>query len=387
MEHGSAQSVMIVTGEASGDMHGANLVKEMCSLRPDLQLYGMGGKAMREAGVKILCDASAVSVVGVFEVFSQLSEILKAQKLLRSFLKKSRPSLLILIDLPDFNLLLAKYAKKLSIPVYYYITPQIWAWRTGRVKTIASRVDQLGVILPFEEQFFRQHNVRATYVGHPLLDSVKLTLDDEAFRKKYALASDARCIGLFPGSRKKEIRMLLPTFLQSARLLQEKISEKFCFLIPIASTLTKEDILAAGAAHYRDTLDLRFIESDRYELMHSCESVVATSGTVTLELAILKVPMVVCYKFAYLTYLLGKLLVRGVKRFSLPNLIAGKDIVAELLQQQANPERIVAELSPLLKNGTSREKMLMGLEEVRDKLGSSGASRKAAQLAIAMLEQ
>ena len=379
--------VLIVTGEASGDMHGAKLAQSISSLRPEIQLFGMGGKAMLEAGVEIICDAEKVSVVGIFEIFSQLIEIAHAQKLLRAFLREKRPSLLIIIDLPDFNLLLAKVAKELHIPVFYYITPQVWAWRTGRVATIADRCSQLGVILPFEEEFFRKHGISARYVGHPLLDSVSVRLNRADFRHKYRLSEDALCIGLLPGSRKKEVRMLLPIFLQAAERLQHHVSKPLCFLIPQASSLSTQDLMDNGVREYLEKLDIKILTEDRYELMSSCAAVMATSGTVTLELALLNIPMVVCYKFTFLTYLLGKLLVRGVQRFSLPNLIAGRDVVTELLQFEVNPDRIAAEILKIYKDSPEREKMLRDLADVREKLGEPGASQRAAMLALEMLDK
>lgn len=372
---------MIVTGEASGDLHGANLVRSLQSKEPNLQFCGMGGPELASCGVEILYDAAKVSVVGFFEVFSHLKDIWLAQCTLRRRLATDPPDLLILIDLPDFNLILAKKAKKLGIPIFYYISPQLWAWRSGRVKTMKARVDKIGVILPFEEEFFRTRGVAAQYVGHPLLDTVKTTLTRERFCQLYEISSDTRCIGLFPGSRKREVASLLPIFLSAAETLQKKSPEKVVFFIPRASTIGAHEFDTAGLGGYQQHLDIRIIEEGRYNMMAACDAVVTASGTVTLELAILEVPMIVVYKLAPLTYQLGKRLVK-VDFFSLVNLIAGYAAVPELLQHEVTAERIAAELSAMTRIPVRKQTMKKALKEVREKLGESGASEKAAIAAL-----
>ncbi len=376
---------MIVTGEASGDLHGANLVKALQLKQPGLQFCGMGGTELAALGVEILYDAAKVSVVGVCEVFSHLKDIWLAQRALRRRLAEDPPDLLILIDLPDFNLLLAKKAKKLGIPIFYYISPQLWAWRSGRVKTIKARVDRMGVILPFEEEFYRQRGVEATYVGHPLLDTVKTTTTSDQFLQRHNIPQGTRCIGLFPGSRKREVSSLLPIFFCAAEYLQEKVAEKIVFFVPKASTIDIQEFAAAGLGRYQQSLDIRIIEEDRYDMMAACDAVVTASGTVTLELAILEVPMVVVYKLAPLTYRIGKLLVK-VDFFSLVNLIAGYAAVPELLQHEVTATRIATELSAISTLPARKKQLKQALKEVRDKLGESGASEKAAAVALQMLD-
>ena len=379
------RKIMIVTGEASGDLHGANLVKALRLKQPDLQFCGMGGPELAKLNVDILYDAAKVSVVGVFEVFFHLKDIWLAQRALRRKLIEDPPDLVILIDLPDFNLLLAKKAKKLGIPVFYYISPQLWAWRSGRVKTIKARVDKIGVILPFEEEFYRLRGVAATYVGHPLLDTVAANSNREQFLKLHNIPPTTRCIGLFPGSRKREISSLLPIFLSAAESLQTNSPDKIIFFIPRASTIALEEFAAAGLDAYRQSLDIRIIEEDRYTMMAACDVVVTASGTVTLELAILEVPMIVVYKLAPLTYYLGKLLVK-IEFFSLVNLIAGYAAVPELLQHEVTATGIAAEISAIMTIPARKDKMKHALKEVRDKLGESGASEKAAAVALQMLD-
>ncbi len=375
---------MIVTGEASGDLHGANLVKALKSKEPELQFCGMGGPELAGLGVEILYDAAKVSVVGVLEVFFHLKDIWLAQRVLRRRLTANPPDLLILIDLPDFNLLLAKKAKKLGIPVFYYISPQLWAWRSGRVKTIKARVDKIGVILPFEEEFYRQRGVAAEYVGHPLLDTVNISLTREQFLRLHNVPTGTRCIGLFPGSRKREVASLLPIFLCAAEYLQKNSPEKIVFFIPRASTIAMEEFAESGLDRYQQSLDIRIIEKDRYNMMAACDAVVTASGTVTLELAILEVPMIVVYKLAPLTYQLAKLLIK-IDFFSLVNLIAGYAAVPELLQHEVTATGIAGELSAITTVPSRKKNMKQALKEVRGKLGVRGASEKAAAVALRML--
>jgi lipid-A-disaccharide synthase len=378
--------IMIVAGEASGDLHGSRLVAELRTMVPSIHFSGMGGDELNRAGVELLCDAAKISVVGVFEVISHLGDILAAQRVLRRRLSRGNIKLLILVDLPDFNLLLARRAKKLGIPIFYYISPQIWAWRKGRVRTMADRIDRIGVILPFEESFYRSHGVDAHYVGHPLLDSVVTQFSTEEFKSRYAIAPGVRVVGLLPGSRVKEVKRLLPLFLDAAREISEKSSERFSFVIPRASTISEDELDRCGLAGYRDLLDIRVVSDHRYELMASCEAVITASGTVTLELLLLNTPMIVTYKLSPLTYWLGRMLVR-IDYFSLVNLIAGKRIVPELLQDEVTAPALAKWLDKLLYDERTAYSMRRDFKTVRKLLGEPGASRRAAQVALELLPE
>ncbi|OGR19478.1 MAG: lipid-A-disaccharide synthase [Desulfobacterales bacterium GWB2_56_26] len=378
--------IMIVTGEASGDLHGANLLRALQAQLPDLVVCGMGGQELASLGMDILFDAAKVSVVGIVEVFPHLPDVFKAQRLLRRRLQTDRPDLLILIDLPDFNLMLAKKAKSLGIPVFYYISPQVWGWRSGRVKTIKKRVEKLGVIFPFEADFFRERGVDAEYVGNPLLDSVRILEDRRAFLARHGLTAETTSIGLLPGSRKREIASLLPVFLGAARLMQEQFHTRLAFFLPQASTITDRDLEEAGLADFQRDLDIRIVKDDRYSMMAACDAVMAASGTVTLELAILQVPMVVCYKLSPLTYRLAKMMVK-LDHFSLANLIAGYTAVPELLQDEVTPENIADELMALLTIPEKMHTMKTALQGIKHKLGEAGASEKAAAVAIRLLQK
>lgn len=381
----SSTKVMIVTGEASGDMHGARLVQSMHTLNPSLSFSGMGGIEMERAGVSMLFDAAKIAVVGATEVLSHLGDILEARRILLAHMQKDRPDLLILIDYPDFNLLLAARAKKLGIPILYYISPQIWAWRKGRVHTIQRLADRVAVILPFEQEFYAGYGYQVDFVGHPLVDTVQPGLDRQAFVARYGLDPKKRLIGLLPGSRRKEIAGLLPSFLGAAALLNRNYPGRYTFLIPQASTIDRSVLDHNGLRQYQHSLDIRVLSEDRYALMAACDAVVAASGTVILELALVNTPMVVTYRISPLTYWLGRLLIRKLPFFSLVNLIGSRAIVPELLQDAVTPERIAKELTSLLEDQVARNAMLAGLEEVRTRLGGPGASARAAAIALSML--
>ncbi|MCI5159630.1 MAG: lipid-A-disaccharide synthase, partial [Candidatus Electrothrix sp. AUS1_2] len=298
-------NVMIVAGEASGDMHGARLVAAMRAMRPALSFSGIGGRELAAAGVEMLFDASKLAVVGITEVLSHLGDILAARKALIRRMQAEKPALLILIDYPDFNLLLAARAKKMGIPVFYYISPQVWAWRSGRVKKIGRLTDRVGVILPFEKDFYAARGVAVDFVGHPLKDTVRKEkiLPREEFIRAHNLPIDpeTRIIGLLPGSRSKEIRSLLPDFLAAARILAEREpGKKWIFLLPRASTISEDLLLESGLAACRENpdkqIDIHVLTDNRYDLMAACDAVVAASGTVTLELAILGIPTLTTYR-------------------------------------------------------------------------------------------
>jgi len=381
------REVMIVAGEASGDLHGANLVQAMRSQEPSLRFCGMGGQALREAGVELLCDAAKLAVVGLVEVLSHLGDILRARRALIERMRARRPALLILIDYPDFNLLLAKQAKKLGIPVFYYISPQIWAWRSSRVHAIKRLTDRVAVILPFEQAFYAQYGYQVDFVGHPLMDSVKPGLSPAAFRDLHRIEPTRKLVGLLPGSRRKEVAALLPDFLAAAELLAKDQPQTYTFLIPQAPTISRALLEEHGLAAWRDRFDYRIITEDRYAMMAACDAAVAASGTVLLELAILGVPAVAAYRVSPHTYFLGRLLIRSVRFFSLVNLIGEREIIPELLQKEVTPERIAQQLQAMLEDAQTRASILAGLQEVKTRLGAPGASERAAALALDILNR
>lgn len=375
-------SIMMVAGEASGDMHGAKLVAAMREQSQDIRVCGIGGPALAAQGMEILYDSSRLAVVGIVEVLSHFRFIREAMRALEKRLREQPPQLLILIDYPDFNLILAKKARRRGIPVFYYISPQVWAWRSGRVKTIKKRVDRMAVILPFEKDFYKKRGMAVEYVGHPLMDTVRAAMPRAEFLQSQGIAPDSTVIGILPGSRKREIAVMLPVFLAAAEEMQSRL-RKPVFLLPLAPTLSEDDLLAHGLAEAG--VEVRVIRENRYELMAACDAVMAASGTVSLELAILDVPMVISYRVSPLTYFLGRRLIK-VQYASLVNLVAGREVVPELLQDEAKPEKIASATVRLVADQAERAAMLAGLAEVRERLGGAGASVRAARLALGLAQ-
>ena len=378
----SGQRVMIVAGEASGDLHGGNLVREMHALFPELSFCGVGGKKMEAAGVRLSADVADMAVVGLTEVIGKLGAVLKVMRTLKAELKSDPPALLILIDYPDFNLPLAKTARKLGIKVLYYISPQVWAWRKSRIGIIRRTVDKMVVILPFEEEFYREAGVDAVFVGHPLLDVVKIHYPRAEALGRIGLDDEAVTIALLPGSRKSEVARLLPEMLEACRILTDMISP-VQFVLPLAPTLPfsfVQDIIQ------RFPVPVKVVEEDLYDAIALADAAIVASGTATLETALLGVPMVVVYKISALSYAIGKRFIK-VAYISLVNLIAGRAVVPELIQQDANPARIAAEVKELIVNAKMRQGMRESFKALRGKLGKPGASLRTAKIAGEMLAE
>lgn len=335
--------IMLIAGEASGDMHGAVLVNEMKQLMPNLDFTGLGGTYLQQAGVKLIANMADFSVCGFFEVVRYLPRLYSLYRTIKRQLIANPPDLLILIDYPTFNLILAKVAAKLKIKVLYYISPQIWAWHTSRVTKIKDRVHTMGVIFPFEADFYRQHQVPVKYVGHPLAGRVTVTQEKEQLKQHYHIPPTAIVIGLLPGSRQNEIKYILPTLLQMAEQLQAH-KTPIRFLLPLASTLIQHDLNPLLA---QCKADVQIISNNRYDAMSICDVVVAASGTVTLELALLGIPMVIVYKANRFSFAIAKRVVK-IPYVGLCNIIAKKKIVQELIQEQANCSAITAEVLKLL---------------------------------------
>lgn len=371
--------IMIVAGEASGDIYGADLVNAAQNRTADLHFFGIGGARMREAGVETLVDSSDMAVVGLVEVIKHFDVISAAFRTLKQILLTDPPDLLILIDYPGFNLRLAKVAKKCGVKVLYYISPQIWAWRQGRLRKIARLVDHMAVILPFEAPFYEQAGVPVTFVGHPMLDLVNVAQDRSAAAASFDLDPSRKIVGLFPGSRRNEIERLLPVIIAAAGKLKEQYPG-IQFILPLASTLQKSDIAPLLAAA---NLEVTITRERIHDMIRACDAVISVSGTVTLEIALVGTPMVIIYKLAPLTYQLAKRLVK-VPNIGLCNIIAGETVVSELIQDQANPAAIAAEIGRLLADPVAHAAIVHKLGEVRARLGQGGASARVAGLALAL---
>lgn len=359
------RKIMIIAGEASGDLHGAKLASEIKTLLPNLEITGLGGASMKQAGVELITDISNFSVCGFFEVIRYLPRLISLFNKIKRELINNRPDLLILIDYPTFNLKLAKVAAKHKIKVLYYISPQIWAWHTSRVKKIRQCVNMMAVIFPFESEFYRNNSVPVKYVGHPLVGTVSPTADKLNLRMKYHFADTDIIVGLLPGSRNNEIKYILPTLLKTAQLLHQK-NPHIKFVLPLANTLTKQEI---GGFVQDCQVPINIIAENRYDAMSICNAVVAASGTVTLELTLLQVPMVIVYKANVLSFKLAKYLVK-IPHISLCNIVAGEKIVTELLQQDATAENISAELLRLIEDHSYRNEQTKQLQKVSAKLAT-----------------
>ena len=362
--------VMIVAGEASGDMHGAKLAEALRAHNQRLDLTGVGGKRMQAAGVTVAVDAHRLAVVGITEVFAKLPRILEGMRTAKRLIAEKHPDLLILIDFPDFNLRLAAFAKKQGVPVLYYISPQIWAWRQGRVRQIKRIVDHMAVILPFEEAFYRRHGVPVTFVGHPLMDQY-----DTPPARADRVADRVGTIALLPGSRDSEVAKLLPLMLSAAALIRRRRPVRFLLSqAPSVSPALIEQLTAAAEA------DVTVFNGSTGQLLEQSEFVITKSGTSTLEAALHGTPMIIVYKVSPLSYRLGKALIR-VPHIGLVNLIAGRRVAPELIQHEASPEAVAHEVLALMDDPARLAGMREALAEVARRLGNAGASHKVAAVA------
>jgi lipid-A-disaccharide synthase len=373
-------TVMLVAGEASGDLHAANLVLALKQLNPQVRFMGMGGRRMRAAGVELLVDSSSLAVVGLVEVLAHYPDLLAALKKLRVAVETIRPDLLILVDYPDFNLRLAAFAKQMQVKVLYYISPQLWAWRKGRVNKIRRLVDQMAVIFPFEVPFYEAAHVPVEFTGHPLVDEVKTTLTPPQARLHFGLDPARKVVGLFPGSRKSEIKRLMSVILQSARVLHERFHD-LQFILPIAPGLVRHELEAWIEA---TPTPVTLVENQVYDVIQSCDAIISASGTATLQIGLLETPMVIIYRMSNLTYWIARLLV-SVKHVGLVNIVLDRTTVLELIQHEAQPKRIATEIARLLTDETYASNMRRALAEVKHRLGEGGGSQRVAKLANAML--
>lgn len=374
--------VMIIAGEASGDAHAGRMIAELAKLDPEIRVTGIGGNTMREAGAEIIVDFSELAVMGLVEVLKRYRGIKKIFNQLVTRLKVEKPDLLVLVDYPGFNLKLAKQAKKLGIPVLYYISPKVWAWRAGRVKSIKQSVDHMAVLFPFEVPIYQDAGVPVTCVGHPLVDAVQKKLTTKQAKIKMGFKLNRRVLGLFPGSRRSEVEALLPVMLDAAERVQRKQSN-VDVVLPLSPGLDSSfinDILK------KSDVSVQVVEGDFYQLTSSCDAIVAASGTVTLEIALLGVPHFITYRVSPLTYRILKRLVR-IPYVGLCNIVTGKPAVMELLQDEVTAERLDKELVARLTNTDSKDNAEDVRQQVSSALGPSGGAHNAASLVLSMLKK
>jgi len=371
--------ILMVAGEASGDLYGSRLVAALRERDAALAFRGIGGPRMRAAGVEIFADSSELAVVGLTEVLSHWKPIRAAFQRAALELAEGRPDLLLLIDYPDFNLRLAERARRRGVPVVYFISPQVWAWRRSRIRDIARNVRLMLVILPFEEAIYREAGVPVQFVGHPLLDILPPPMDALEARKALGLDPQRRILGLLPGSRVKELKTHLPIMLDCARLLRARIGDLQC-LIPVAATLEPSDLRAVLEDVPAGERPLLLV--DRHvEALGAMDAAVIKSGTATLEAALMGVPMVVGYRMSPLTYALASLLA-DVPHVALVNIVSGERLVPELVQEAFRPAAVAALLEDLLDNPDRTSELRRRLLAVRARLGAPGCFRRAAEAVL-----
>jgi lipid-A-disaccharide synthase len=374
------RTVVMVAGESSGDLYGAKVVEAMASLSPEVEFYGIGGTEMERRGVNLLASSSELAVVGVTEIAEKIGHIWKAWRRMKRVIRDRKPDLAVLIDYPGFNLRLAKALHNSSVPVLYYVSPQVWAWRPGRIKKIAKRVAKMAVILPFEASLYQHAGVDAAFVGHPLLDILDEGLSREEARRRLGVSPDTLFIGLLPGSRGREVKVLLPPLLGAAEIIAGDFPVSR-FIIPLASTIGKEGVQSFIR---KRQLPLEVVEGRTFEVMKAADLLLVASGTATLEAAIAGCPMVIIYRLSPITYLIGRILVK-VKCIGLANIVVGKKVVPELIQGEVTPQRIALEAKKILQDHAKTKEITDEFKLIANKLGGKGASQRVARIALQMM--
>ncbi|MDO8432005.1 MAG: lipid-A-disaccharide synthase [Candidatus Binatus sp.] len=372
--------IMIVAGEASGDLHGGDLAREILARDPGCELFGIAGEKMRAAGVRAIVEMESIHGLGLSELAATIGRTVAAFRELRRVLRREKPDLLILIDYAEFNLILSGTAKRAGVPVLYYITPQVWAWRRGRVDKLVERADRLAVVLPFEAELYHRAGERVSFVGHPLLDRVSPPANRAEVLKRHGFSPGTRILALLPGSRRAEVKYLLRPMIEAARVLARDHGLEP--VIALAPTLTPSELEEVG----RTKLDgIRIVEGDTYSIVGVSEMAIVASGTATLETALLGCPEVIVYKVSALTYVLGRMLITGVDFIGMPNILAGRKIVPELIQREVTATNIVRAAESILSD-TIRAETIKSLKSLREKLGLPGAASRVAWMALGMIE-
>jgi lipid-A-disaccharide synthase len=369
--------VVLVAGEASGDLQGALLARALYARDPGIEISGVGGEAMAAAGVRLVFRSEEMAVTGLWEVLAHLPRLKRILDRLSGWLRTEPPDVLVPIDYPDFNLRLAARAHAIGIPIVYYISPQVWAWRRGRLRTVAKLVRRMLVIFPFEEQIYRDQGVPVTYVGHPLVDRVRPSATRESLRARMRIGDRDLLVGLLPGSRHSEIQRILPAMLEAKRRLAGRSDLRWA--LALAPGLRADSLLDHGQLPE----DLSALSGETYDLMAASDLLVTASGTATTEAALLGTPMIVVYRMHPITWELARRIVR-VPHIAMANLLAGRRLVPELLQGDVNGRRLAIEIERLLDDPGTRERTRAALLEATARLGPGGAPERAA---AAILEE
>jgi lipid-A-disaccharide synthase len=378
----SGPRIMLVAGEASGDLHAADLVRELRRRAPGLEAFGLGGSQLAAAGAEVVLDLVAHAVIGVTEALRKLGDFARALRLTQELLRTRRPDAVVLVDFPDLNFRIAAQARALGIPVVYYISPQVWAWRRGRIRTLKRLVDRMIVILPFEAPLYERAGIPVTFVGHPLVDIARPETDAAAVRAALLGGAAGPLVALLPGSRGQEVEALLPAMAAAGKLLQAEFPGARCF-VPVARTVAAERVAelleAAG-------LDAPLVTERPYAARAAADLTLVASGTATLETAILGVPMVIAYRMHPLSYRLARWFVK-LPYFGLANLVAGEKAAPELLQDEVTPARLAEAAAVLWREPARAEAQRRAWASVRAKLGGTGAAGRAAEVVLAALRE
>ena len=372
-------NIFIIAGESSGDIHGAGLVRELLEVNPELTIWGIGGSQMRTAGMKTEYDISELAFLGFSEVVKHLPFIHKVMKNIKDLIKKRKPDLVILIDYPGFNLRIAQFAHSLRIKILYYISPQVWAWAQNRVKKIARCVDQMAVIFEFEQKFYQKFHIPVSFVGHPLLDTMNISLSRPEYCQKYGLDNDRQVLALLAGSRHQEVERILPGMVKIAK--QFKTRKTDCQIVVSVASNVSNDLYDTIIGN----LDCVKVP-ETYPLMAYSTGMMVASGTATLESAIIGTPFLMVYKVSPLSYWLGKRLIK-IDSLAMANIVAEKKVIPEFIQKDFCSEKIVPVLLDIFSDSKTAQKMVEGFEEIRQKLGTPGASHRVAGLAISMMRK
>ncbi len=381
MSVSAAQHVVVVAGEASGDQHAADMVQELRRLNPVIKFSGMGGKAMRQAGVELIVDSTDLAVVGVVEVLARYGQIRRALNQLKAHLEKTKPQLIVLVDYVEFNLRLAKSAKAMGIKVLFYVSPQVWAWRPHRIQKIGAVIDAMAVLFPFEVDVYKRSGIAVRYVGNPVVDQVKVSQSKGQLRDMLGLNVQQPVLGLFPGSRHSEIRRHWPVMVQACAQIMRELPQ----VQLVAGVAAGVNVQTQLAPLVPKELEIKFVEGKSHEVMAASDAVLISSGTATLEAGMLQVPMAILYRVSPLSYAILKRFIL-VPDIGLVNIVAGSRIAQEFVQDQATPANLSAECLRLLTDTGYRERMHQALGVIKEKLGQGGGSRRVAEMAKELLD-